>query len=317
MQIIESTICMDAYTSKKNARATYKQSASGRFALLPIVLVAGCLMQGCTLIEDTLFPVWEPYYFEEPPAELGPYTVRERRVEVADGADGEPFGITVFEPGEATGPLPAFLWIMGSNVQAYYHQSLHENLASWGYLVLVPDTRPLRFTDTEYHKRLLELAEQTMKLARSGELGLAVDDTRLAAGGYSVGGPLAVFLAARNSAYDAIVHWAPSGAPIWQGVDPDVLYLRVTQPSLYVLGSRDRDAPPDGGYPDLLQDATPRAMSEEFVIEGAVHHQFQQPVGADQFGNEPGITREEQQRLAITATREWLDVQFGITRMAS
>jgi dienelactone hydrolase len=143
-----------------------------------------------------------------------------------------------------------------------------------------------------------------------------VDGDRLAVGGYSVGGPLATFTAARRSAFDAIVYWAPSPAPIWQGLNADALYPQVRQPSLFVLGELDDDAPAEGGYPDELQARTPESPVEEIVIEGASHHQFQQPTGADQFSNTPTITREEQQAIAIDETRRWLDRTLGVTRTA-
>ena len=275
------------------------------------LLLLGAMLSGCGIIEQQLFPVWEPNFFEESPAELGTFEVLERRVEVDDGADGRPFGITIFEPLGAAGPRPAFLWVMGSNVQAYYHQSLHETLASWGYVVLVPDTRPLRFTDFNYHNRIVLLAEQTLDLATAGELGANIDDTRIAAGGYSVGGPLAAFTAARAEQVSALVYWAPSGSPIWQGLSPGALYPKVNEKSLYILGEFDDSAPVDGGYPDEMQASMP-AVFEEIVIAGASHHQFQQPVGADQFNTPPTITREQQQGIAIDATRTWLDEQFTL-----
>lgn len=274
------------------------------------LLVSCAALSGCGIIERQLFPVWEPNFFEESPAELGPFEVLERRVEVEDGADGRPFGITIFEPIEASEPRPAFLWVMGSNVQAYYHQSLHETLASWGYVVLVPDTRPLRFTDFNYHNRIVLLAEQTLDLATGGGLGVDLDSTRIAAGGYSVGGPLAAFTAARADEVSALVYWAPSGSPIWQGLSPGALYPKVNEHSLYILGELDDSAPAEGGYPDEMQAAMP-ATFEEIVIEGASHHQFQQPVGADQFNTPPTITREVQQGIAIDATRAWLDTRFS------
>jgi len=282
-----------------------------RFALL----AAGCLaLSGCGVIESRLFPVWPPNFFDEPPAELGPFEVSESRLEVEDGADGDPFGITIFEPVDAEGPLPVFLWVMGSNVQAYYHQSLHETLASWGYLVLVPDTRELRFTDFQYHNRIVLLAEQTLDIFLAMDSDKVVDDERIGAGGYSVGGPLAAFTAGRAEEIGALVYWAPSGAPFWQGLDADELYANVSAPSLYILGERDENAPADGGTPDDMQEAMPNAPFEEVVIEGANHHQFQQPTGADPNSLPPGITRIEQQRIAIELTLEFLDETFGIER---
>lgn len=271
------------------------------------------LITGCGRLEQNLFPIWEENYFEIPPAAPGPFAIEEKRVHIEDGADGEPFGITVFAPVDAEGPLPVFIWVMGSNVQAYYHQSLHELLASWGYLVLAPDTRPLLFTDLKYHSRIVLLAEQTLTLALTGAIGHEVDVGRIAVGGYSVGGPLAAFTAARSAPVSAIVYWAPSGSPIWQGLRPRTLYPLVNAASLYILGELDDNAPAEGGYPDKMQAAMP-APFEAFVIEGASHHQFQQPTGADQFSNTPEISRETQQGIAITKTREWLDAQFAIIR---
>jgi len=280
--------------------------------ILPALAIA-LLGSGCGVIEQRLFPIWEPNFFDESPAATGSFQVQERRVEVADGADGQPFGITIFEPAGADGALPVLLWVMGSNVQAYYHQSLHETLASWGYLVLVPDTRPLLFTDFQYHNRIVQLAEQTLDLALAGDLGATVDSERIAAGGYSIGGPLAAFTAARADEVDALVFWAPAGTPVWQGVNPDALFGAVDEPSIYILGELDDNAPAEGGFPDEMQSAIPGAFTE-VVIEGASHHQFQQPTGADANSNTPTITREEQQGIAIDTTRAWLDEQFGIER---
>jgi dienelactone hydrolase len=277
--------------------------------LLPLLL-----LQGCFILENAFFPVWEPLYFDEPPAAAGPYALEEKRIEIEDGYDGAPFGITVFAPVDAPGPLPVFIWVMGSNVQACYHQSLHEILASWGWLVLAPDTRELRFADLQYHNRVVLLAMQTLDLASAGELGYNIDETRITAGGYSVGAPLAAFLAARRHQVDALVYWAPSGSPYWTGLNPGQLYPLVTAPSLYILGEFDEDAPPEGGFPDEMQAAMPDAPFVVSVIPGAVHHQFQQPAGADPFSGEPEITRFEQQGEAIRITRQWLDWQYGIRR---
>ncbi len=283
---------------------------------ITVVLLAGLaapVLSGCFVIENIVFPVWEENYFDEPPAPVGPYAVGERRVEVEEGADGKPFGITIFEPVGVEGALPTFVWVMGSNVQAYYHQSLHETLASWGYLVLVPDTRKLRFTDFQYHNRIVLLALQTINLAFDGALGTSPDAERLAVGGYSIGGPLAAFVAAQDARVDQMAFWAPDNSPIWQGVRPGELYPRVTQPALYVLGELDESAGPEE-YPAEMQAEMTASEATVVVIPGGVHLYFQQPTGAD--GRNPGtdLTRFEQQGIAIETTRTWLDAQFAITR---
>ncbi len=285
----------------------------GNIIRLACVVLLAVGVSGCFIIERMVFPVWEENYFEEPPADVGPYDVFERRVEVPDGADGSAFGITIFEPKEVAGALPAFVWVMGSNVQAYYHQSLHETLASWGYVVIVPDTRPLRFTDFRYHRRIVQLALQTVDMALAGALDVTVDAERIAVGGYSIGGPLAAFTAAQDKRIDQLIFWAPDGTPVWYGVDPPTLYSEVTQPALYVLGSLDSSAGSDG-YPKEMQALMPASDSEAFVIPGGVHLYFQQPVGADGRNPDTDITRFEQQGIAIETTRRHLDERFGIVR---
>ncbi|MGB0744978.1 MAG: hypothetical protein ACPGSB_10690, partial [Opitutales bacterium] len=103
-----------------------------------------------------LFPALEPELYDDPLVTQGPYEVIEYRVELPIAADGSPSGITVFKP-EGIRPwsrLPTVLWTMGSNVQAHYQQELHQTLASYGYAVVIPDTRPLTFIpDLNYHGR--------------------------------------------------------------------------------------------------------------------------------------------------------------------
>jgi dienelactone hydrolase len=261
-----------------------------------------------------VFPVWDAAFFEDPPTELGPFAVNEYRVEPVQDVDGSTSGITVFAPDPPEGPLPAMVWVMGSNVQAYYHQSLHETLASWGYVIIIPDTIPLTFTDFEYHRRLLDRAGQAIDLGTNGGLGVEIDPDRLAIGGYSIGGTLAALAAAENPSADAIVMWAPTGSPFWTGVTPEDLYPRVTQPALYVLAQLDHVAPPDG-FPAQLQERMVQSEAEVLVIPNGLHLFFQQPTGADRPEDQASeFTRFEQQQIAIEATRAWLDRTFGINR---
>ncbi|MEX1279705.1 MAG: dienelactone hydrolase family protein [Acidimicrobiia bacterium] len=277
-----------------------------------VVVLAGVLWSG--VIEDNLFTVWDPNPLQPNPARQGPFEIVTDRIEVPDGADGEPFGIIVYRPDDADGPLPTFVWVMGSNVQAYYHEALHETLASWGYVVVAPDTRPLRFIDLRHHGKVVALAEQATGLALAGELGVDVDADRLALGGYSVGGPLAALTAADVPEADAIVHWAPAPPPYWQGVDADDRFPRVVQPSLFLLGGVDEFSPPTGGPAEALQAAMPDAPATTIVIEGANHHQFQQPQGGADVWPRAEIGLEDQQRQAIEATLEWLDETLDVER---
>lgn len=267
---------------------------------------------GLEVAERALFPVWEPNPFDEPPADLGPYEVSQEDFDLDTVIRGENYDVTVFTPEDADGSIPLFVWVMGSNVQDYYQLSLHKTLASWGYMVIVPEAPKFSFTNPVYHKNVLKIAINASNSAIEGDFGYQINEDKIAAGGYSVGASLAAFLAAKEPEIDTLVYWGPSGSPYWLGVNAKKLYSEVNEPALYVLGGSDDSAPPKGGYPARMQDLMPRSDSEVRIIEGGVHHYFQQPTGLDNFTTSTEITRFEQQKMAINATRNWLNKTFKV-----
>ena len=267
---------------------------------------------GLEVAERALFPVWEPNPFDEPPATLGPYEVGQKDFKLDPSIRGENYDVTVFTPKDAVGNLPLFIWIMGSNVQDYYQLSLHKTLASWGYMVIIPEAPKFSFTNPIYHKDVLGLAVNATENALDGDYGYEIDGEKIAAGGYSVGASLAAFLSVKEPSVDALVYWGPSGSPYWLGVKAKELYAKVKVPALYVLGGKDDSAPPSGGYPDKMREKMPRSNYESIVIEGGVHHYFQQPTGSDKFSKAPDITRFEQQSIAIDTTRKWLQKALNL-----
>jgi dienelactone hydrolase len=274
-------------------------------AIVGLIGISGC---------GSVFPVWPPNFFDEPPAELGSFTPREYRVDVPEGADGGPHGITMFVPDGAEGPLPAFVWVTGSNVQAYYHQSFHETMASWGYAVIVPDGRELTFTDFIYLRRIVDLAKQALDIGLAGDLGVTIDETKIGVGGYSIGGTMAAFMGAEDKRVDAIVMWAPSDSPFWAGIDPAETLPNVTQPSYFLLAEFDHVEPP-GDFPAYMKSVMTQSEITEYIIPQGLHLYFQQPTGADgPLDPESNLTRFEQQGIAIERTRAYLDETLGIDR---
>lgn len=151
-----------------------------------------------------------------------------------------------------------------------------------------------------------------MELAARGNLaGLNVDPYRIAAGGYSIGGTMATFLAAITDRVRTLVLWAPTSAPFWSGVEPEQLWPRVSASALLLLGELDSLAPPEG-FPVALRAAMENAPSWSYVIPGGTHLFFQQPSGADSIIDpETDLTRFEQQGIAIWLTKLFLDSQLG------
>jgi len=277
--------------------------------LTAAAIIAGV---GLEITERVVFPVWKPNYYEKSPAMTGPYTVTKKKVGLDLVIEGKKYGVTVYTPVEATGELPLFIWMTGSNIQAYYHQSLHETMSSWGYQVLVPDTPPFSFTDLDYHRVILEIASKALSSALNGDYGAEINDGKIAAGGFSLGSSLAAFLGGQRKEISALVFWGPSGSPYWLGVDGKDLYLRVNQPALYVLGELDESAPVSGGYPDRMKELMPDSETTTVVIENGNHQNFQQPTGSDKFAEPSKISRYEQLGIAIDETRKWLNSQLGV-----
>jgi dienelactone hydrolase len=277
--------------------------------LLPILTV---LFTGCGL-ESMIFPMFGPAPLDEPPATLGPYTPVERQINLDDLGDGQPGGITIFEPQEATGQRPTLVWVQGINNHAYYHQSFHEYMASWGYIQVVPDVRPMDFTDTDFNGRHTRIANHAFNLAADNAEGIKSDPDRIAIGGYSAGGSMAAFAAGREPRTRALVMWGPAPAWVWQGIDPNQELPNVKAPSLFLLAEFDENA---GDWPAQMQALMSQSGQTVTTIQGGIHMYFQQPQFPPDYpfptGPPATITLQEEQRHALTITRSFLDDNMDV-----
>lgn len=274
--------------------------------LFAVIALAAALQAGC-MIETIIFPISEtPELLPEPPAGLGPAGFNQRRAEFDDLGDGQPGGVTIFEPAAATDPSPLLVWVLGVNNRAHFHQSLHEFLASWGYAVVIPDTRDISFFDARYHRRNVDNALATYSRAVGGDLALLVDPQRTAFGGYSVGGSLAAFAAAEQPQARGLVMWAPAPAPAWQGLNPAALLPWVRQPSLFLLAEFDIVTPADQWPAELMRQMSMSSQTVFTVAQG-VHLYFQQPGFVDERNPPTMMTRIEQMRIGLEQTRAFLD----------
>ncbi len=277
-------------------------------APLALLLIAA---GGCS-IETILFPIFEePFLLAEPPAELGPYAFEQRTIAVDDLGDGRPGKIEVFAPLDAPADRPALVWVLGVNNRVHFHQSFHEYMASWGYVDLIPDTRDIRFSDTEYHAKNVANAIRTVDRALGDEFGLSIDAERVALGGYSIGASMAAFAAADATRARAIAMWAPAPSPIWQGVDPAALLATVQQPSFFLLAEFDIVV---GDWPERVQRLLTQSPQTVSQIDGGVHLFFQQPPSLDDRNPATPITRQDQMREAFERTREFLDQVMDVAR---
>ena len=274
-----------------------------------VFLTVGILsaIAACRL-ETIIFPIFEePFLLPQPPAALGPFPFQERVVRLDDLGDGVPGDVTIFEPRGASGLRPTLVWLLGVNNRPHFHQSFHEYMASWGYIDIVPATRDIDFTDSQYHRRNIDNALNVYALAAAGALNPQVDGDRIAWGGYSVGGSLAA-LAAAEQPGAAVLMWAPAPALIWQGVVPAELLPRVTSPSLFLLAEFDNVV---GDWPAQMQQQMVNSPQSQIIIAGGVHLFFQQPPSVDDRNPATPIDRLEQMQQALENSRSYLDVQLA------
>ena len=269
-----------------------------------LVLIA-ILTPGC--VERLLFPVFDAELLIPNPGPLGPYATVEKRIEWETGGDGDRLGATAYLPADAQSPCPVMLWVLGVNNRAHYHQSFHECLASRGCVSIVPDTRDISFVDFRYHSRNIENALFVLDKALAGEMGFSVDATRVASGGYSIGGTMAAMAAGRDARISSLVLWAPAPAPTWLGATPKDLLPQVKCKALFVLGEKDIVAPLDE-WPKEMRGMMSAADIAELIIPEGVHLFFQQPSGVDDRNPPTDITRREQQEIAIRRSLEFLDL---------
>jgi len=290
---------------------------SGSYAMWKPMLAVGAvamMLSGCYIlnnVEDALFTPMAPNPFETPPAPVGPLAVAESRAAIAGPEHGDALGLTVFEP-ESGGNGAAIVWVLGLNHRAYYQQSLHEILASHGYTVVVPDTRNYRFIDEDYHNSIIRAAAAAVDALVDGRIGAGIDASRIAVGGFSIGGPLAAFVAAERPIVKAVFAWAPVEPPFWMRFDSADYLPLIDQPMLLVEGALDTVAPPGMWRTQVERfGATDPFEIIPVVLGDAVHFYFQEPNEADVRNPPTPITRFEQMGRAIVATQLWLDFQLG------
>jgi len=280
-----------------------KITALARRATRFVAIAALGMCPACG-VEDLFFPPVDTLVpLEAELAERGPYRVMRHRIELDDLGDGTAGGVTVFAPTDAPGVRPALLWVLGINNRAHFHQSLHETLAGWGFVVAVPDTRDFRLLDLRYHERNVDSALNVLALLIDGALVADVAPERVAIGGYSVGATMAAVAAGRDARVTALLLWAPSPAPIWLGIEPRSDIRRVAAPTMLVLGDLDDVV---GTWPSEVERLIDRMDTQRRVIENGVHLYFQQPAAVDGRNPATPITRSEQMGLAIDASRTFL-----------
>lgn len=224
------------------------------------------------------FPTWVMYPTREAPR---PVAVGAFTVEAA------------LEAPPCAGRFPVLVMSHGSGSRALLHRVLALGLARRGFVVALPEhpgnnreDNSLADTDANLVSRPRHVCQVLSALEADPTLGAAVDLSRLALGGHSIGGYTALAVAGGTPwarpgqplsvPHDARVKALVLLAPATPWFMPEDSLRSVTAPILLVTGAEDTMAP--AWHADLVVERVPDASRvSRHSIPGAAHYSFLSP----------------------------------------
>lgn len=184
----------------------------------------------------------------------------------------------------AGAPYPAVVFIQGGRVPVEEYRWLAARLASWGFVVALPDyALDLAFFGPQRAPATYELLSA---LNRDSFLRGGIATTRVAVGGHSLGGVVASGAIERESRFRALFLLGsyPGGrGPVELGV-----------PVLSVAGEDDCLAAPEDVEEGFARFSAPKILAR---LAGVGHFQFTGDDARDQAECPPGATLEEAHSL--------------------
>lgn len=140
------------------------------------------------------------------PAGDGDYAVTTSTVSIPGAAQGRTLAANVFLPTGAPSPRPLVVVSPGFQLSRAQFTSYAEHLASWGFVVVLTDYAESGFFPD--HDKMASDIPAVITWA-IGQSAYAVDATKIATAGHSLGGKLSVFAATKDPRIQAVVAWDP------------------------------------------------------------------------------------------------------------
>lgn len=233
----------------------------------------------------------------------GPFAAAWTRVQVTRSDDGSRFSALLYYPGvmarrgaaldRSAAPYPAIGFAHGFLSSATLYTRTYAHLASWGYIVIAPESGMELFPSHARFAADLSFSLGFLEDASADPFsflhdGVALD--RLAVSGHSMGGGVSILAAVDDDRIIAVANLA--AAETFPSAINRIGQLEV--PVALIAGSADKILTPNGG-PDEMYDAAvaPRLLA---TIDGASHCGFlSAPIPFCDRGEIAG-----QQQLAIT-----------------
>ncbi|MET8946470.1 alpha/beta hydrolase [Streptomyces sp. NPDC004542] len=246
------------------------------------------------------------------PSTTGSYPIAYTDLTVS--ASGRSYSARVWYPGTtagadapvAAGTHPGLAFGHGFFQAITQYESLLKHYASWGFITVAPKSQGGLFPSHSAFADDLNAA-LTWLTTQNGTTGSrfagAVDTSRLAVSGHSMGGGAALLAAARNPAVKSVSTLAAAET------DPSAVSASgaLSIPAQYVGGSADSIAGVAGNQ-QKMYDAKP-SPAQLRVITGGFHCGFEDSSG---LGCDSGtITRAAQLKLTYGVTTAWLLYTLG------
>jgi dienelactone hydrolase len=140
------------------------------------------------------------------PADDGDFAVTMMTASIPGAAQGRTLAATVFTPTAAPTPRPLVIVSPGFQMARTQYVSYASHLATWGFVAVLTDYAESGFF-VDHAKLAADVpAVIDWALAQSA---LAIDTTRIATAGHSLGGKISVFGATLDPRIKAVVGWDP------------------------------------------------------------------------------------------------------------
>jgi acetyl esterase/lipase len=139
------------------------------------------------------------------PAGDGTFVVTETLASIPGATTGRTLAATIYAP-NGTGTRPLVVVSPGFQMARTQYASYAHHLATWGFVAVLVD-----YADTGFFPDHQKLADDVTAVIDHAiaQTALAIDATRIAAVGHSLGGKISVFAASQDPRIRAVVGWDP------------------------------------------------------------------------------------------------------------
>lgn len=180
---------------------------------------------------------------------------------------------------------PIVLFVPGFSLPSSLYQAWTAHLASWGYVAVRADP-PSSFSSVDEPAMVLDLRNVVTQITSPGTLPISVDAARIAMSGHSLGGKLALSVAAADARVKAVFVFDPvngAGPSGYSPTRPNIVPQPVASITVPIgilgelldsAGASMACAPASMNYQTIYSAAMGAPLVYEWTLAGASHTSF-------------------------------------------